>query len=142
MRHGIRNIVLGCILLSMATAALAGESAEIRLKDGSRWKGELSDAVQLTYLRHGAQVELKGHLVTAAEWYVTIATDVAGEIRNQTIFKNDILVRRSRRGRGAEWLRDDGGTDRLDPSRRDGTWRIDLHLCDGGRGFRACNRSR
>ncbi|MHC4101670.1 MAG: Clp protease/crotonase-like domain-containing protein, partial [Planctomycetota bacterium] len=91
MRHGLRNTVVGSILLSIATVAFAGQAVELRLKDGSRWRGELSEYVELTILQNGVEVPVTGRLIKAAEWFLTIETDVAGELRNKTIFKNDIL---------------------------------------------------
>ena len=91
MRHGLRNTVVCSILLSIATAAFAGEMVELRLKDGSRWRGELSQYVELTILQNGIEVPVTGRLVKAAEWFLTVETDHAGKLRNKTIFKNDIL---------------------------------------------------
>ena len=78
-------------MLAIATVALAGQPVEIRLTDGSRWKGELNDGIKLTYRQRGVEIRATGTLVKTTEHYITIETDVAGELRLQTIFRNDIL---------------------------------------------------
>ncbi len=92
--RAFRTIVAGLVLTLTATL-LAGDPVEIRLKNGTRWKGQLSDHVRLTYQPGGAQgaaIEVKGKVVIATEFYVKVETDVAGEIRTRTIFKGDILA--------------------------------------------------
>jgi hypothetical protein len=91
MRHGFRNTFVGCIAAAIATVALAGAPVEMRLKDGSRWKGNIEDTVQLTYLHSGVEVERTGRLVKVTDYYITVETTVAGEMRRQTIFKDDII---------------------------------------------------
>ncbi|MHC4414395.1 MAG: Clp protease/crotonase-like domain-containing protein [Planctomycetota bacterium] len=95
MRHLLRGILAGGLVLSIAAAALAADAIEIRLKDGSRWRGDVSDYLQLTILEQGIEVELKGYLVNAGEWHITVDSDLAGEIRRKTIFKGDILAIRT-----------------------------------------------
>ncbi|MHC4767145.1 MAG: Clp protease/crotonase-like domain-containing protein [Planctomycetota bacterium] len=91
MRHGLRNTLVCSTLLSIATVAFAGQMVELRLKDGSRWRGELTQYVELTILQNGIEVPMTGRLIKAAEWFLTIETDYAGELRHKTIFKNDIV---------------------------------------------------
>ena len=90
MRHPLRRTLVATMALAIASVAFAGQ-VEIRLKNGSRWKGGLPELVRMTVMQQGVQMELTGHLVKASEWHVTIETDVAGEIRNKTIFKSDII---------------------------------------------------
>ena len=94
-----RWIVLCAIVSVMAGAPLAlttpvdaGEKVEFRLKDGSRFTGEIGDKVRVTAIEPGTGVEhdMKGTLVEAADLYIVIKTDIAGEMRNKTIFKGDI----------------------------------------------------
>jgi hypothetical protein len=91
MRYGLRYTLATCLLLSIAAVAFAGQTVELRLKDGSRWTGELSDYVELTITQGGVEMPVTGRLVRAAEWFITVETEIAGELRNKTIFKNDIL---------------------------------------------------
>jgi len=101
MKQSLRNILAGSIALAIATVALAGKPVEIRLQDGSRWTGELKDTIQLTYRQRGVEILATGTLVKLAEHYITVETDVAGEIRLKTIFRNDLLKIRTLTDGGA-----------------------------------------
>ncbi len=57
MKYTLPTILAGSLLLSIATTAVAGATIEIRLKDGSRWKGELLEQVELTYRQRGVKIE-------------------------------------------------------------------------------------
>ncbi len=95
MKNLIRNALVCTIVGCIATAALGGEAVQIRLKDGSRWRGEVSNFVELKILQQGIEVELKGRIVKAAAWYITVEGDIAGETRRKTVFKDDILAIRT-----------------------------------------------
>lgn len=92
MKNLIRNALVCTIVGCIAAAALGGEAVQIRLNDGSRWRGEISDYVELKILQQGIEVELKGRIVEAAAWYITVEGDMAGETRRKTIFKGDIVA--------------------------------------------------
>lgn len=91
MKHSLSSILAGSLLLSIATVAFAGQTIEIRLRDGSRWKGELQDQIELTYRQHGVEIKATGRLMRTADYFITVETDVAGEVRSKTIFKDDII---------------------------------------------------
>ena len=60
MRHGLRNTLVCSTLLSIATVAFAGQMVELRLKDGSRWRGELTQYIELTILQNGVEIPMTG----------------------------------------------------------------------------------
>ena len=91
MTNFLRNIVVGLVVGCIAAVAVGGDAVEIRLTDGSRWRGQVSDQVQVTVREQGIEVRMQGRLVVAAEWFITLETDLAGELRRKTIFKGDIL---------------------------------------------------
>ena len=91
MKHALPTILAGSLLLSIATTAIAGATIEIRLQDGSRWTGELQERIELTYRQLGVEIETTATLVRTAEYFITVETEVAGEIRRKTIFKDDII---------------------------------------------------
>jgi hypothetical protein len=92
MKHVLRSFVVGVVTAALAAPALAGKPVEIRLKDGTRWRGELSDRVRLTLLDQGNRVALEGRLVEVGQWHVTIEAELAGEVRRRTIFTGDLLA--------------------------------------------------
>jgi hypothetical protein len=95
MRYRLRNTLVASLFLSIAAAAIAGQTVELRLKDGTRWKGEISDYIELTVNQNGVEVPVTGRLLRIADWFITVEMDYAGEIRNKTIFRNDILTCRT-----------------------------------------------
>ncbi len=95
MTNFLRNSVVGLVVGCIATSALAGDAVGIRLTDGSRWRGQVSDQVEVTVREQGIEIQLQGRLVVAAEWFITLETDLAGELRRKTIFKGDILSMRT-----------------------------------------------
>lgn len=118
MTNFLRNIVVGLVVGCIATAALGGDAVGIRLKDGSRWRGQVSDQVQVTVREQGIEIQLRGRLVVAAEWFITLETDLAGELRRKTIFKGDILSIRTIDAPEAFAKIDDKTTRPKDSSRR------------------------
>jgi len=91
MKNALPTILAGSLMLSIAATAVAGATIEIRLQDGSRWKGELLEQVELTYRQRGVEIETTATLVRTAKYFITVETNVAGEIRQLTIFKDDIV---------------------------------------------------
>ncbi len=89
--RNVARFALGCTLALAVAAVASAQTVEIRLNDGSRWKGQVSDVVTLKIKQQGVEIELTGELVAAAEWHVTILTDVAGAKRQKTVFKGDII---------------------------------------------------
>ncbi|MEE8459625.1 MAG: hypothetical protein V3S08_07115 [Phycisphaerales bacterium] len=102
MKYTLPTILAGSLLLSIATTAFAGATIEIRLQNGSRWSGELQERIELTYRQGGVEIKTTATLVRTADYFITVETEVAGEIRRQTIFKDDIIRLRTIRGSGDE----------------------------------------
>jgi len=77
-------------VLGLLSSAVSAQSIELRLPDGSRWRGEVGDEVKLTIRERNVEIELEGHIVEAANLYLQIEGDFVG--RRRTIFKSDILT--------------------------------------------------
>jgi len=91
MTHRLRNTLIGCLMASITAVALAGGTVDLRLRDGSHWKGHLDDQVSLVYLKNGVETRSTGKLIKATDYYIQIETTVGGEAKAQTIFRDDIL---------------------------------------------------
>ncbi len=102
MKYTLPTILAGSLLLSIATTAFAGATIEIRLQNGSRWTGELQERIELTYRQRGVEIKTTATLVRTADYFITVETEVAGEIRRKTIFKDDIIRLTTIRGSGDE----------------------------------------
>ena len=78
-------------ILALATLAFAGQAVEIKLKDGSRWRGEVGSVVQMSYLQQSVQVPLEGKLIKVEPLYIVVEGTVAGSTRQVTVFRSDIV---------------------------------------------------
>ncbi len=92
MKELVRSVLIGGLLLALAGPALAGERIDLRLKDGSRWRGEVADHVELKIRERGVDVELRGQIVAAGDLWIKLESEHAAEIRHKTIFKADIVA--------------------------------------------------
>ena len=63
----IKKIVMCVLAVSIASMAFAGPSVEVRLKNGSAWRGELNDNIVVQYLEQNLQIEFKGQLIKSAK---------------------------------------------------------------------------
>ena len=70
------------------------QSVVIRLQDGSRWRGEVGDVVKLTLLDRNIKTQFTGRLLKAADLYIVVEGSIAGEVRQKTIFRGDIVSMR------------------------------------------------
>ncbi|MCH8823189.1 MAG: hypothetical protein IH984_06730 [Planctomycetes bacterium] len=91
MKNRFINKIVMCVLaVSFASIAIAGTSVEIRLKNGSAWRGELNDNVVVQFVDQNLQIEFKGQLVKTAKMYIVVEGDIAGELKEKVIYKGDI----------------------------------------------------
>ena len=95
MKRLLCNIIAVCLILALGAGALAGSPVEIRLKDGSKWRGEVSDTVQVTFLEQSIEVKLTGHLAKVADLYIILEANIAGDLKRKTIFRGDIVSMRT-----------------------------------------------
>ena len=95
MKYSPLRILACCFALAIVTTALAAPSIEIRLKNGSAWRGELNDFVRLSFVEQGVKIEFTGRLVAATKYYVKIEGELAGQQATKTIFNGDIRSMRT-----------------------------------------------
>ena len=91
MKYSPLRILACCFALAIVATALAGPSIEIRLKNGSAWRGELNDFVQVKFVEQNVEIQLTGRLVDATKYYIKID----GELGTKTIFNGDIRSMRT-----------------------------------------------
>ncbi len=89
--------LLSTLLLAALTALIAAPAAadvELRLPTGATWRGDVGDTVRIVFTERGVDVEHVGEVVfvSTSPAYVTIKTDIAGRMREKTIFGADIKV--------------------------------------------------
>ena len=97
MRRLHFKMLICAFALALAGTAVAGDQIDIRLKDGSRWRGKISAYVHIKFVEHGVETELRAQIVDAADLILTVEAKIAGEVRRKTIFRDDILEIRTLR---------------------------------------------
>ena len=58
MKRNLISIVAVAIALIATSAALAGQSVELRQRDGTRWRGQINDMVTLVRLFGRLDIEV------------------------------------------------------------------------------------
>jgi ATP-dependent protease ClpP protease subunit len=113
MKKFLSILLVAVAVLSVAAPAMA--DVELRLRTGATWRGDVGDMVRVVYTERGVEIEQMGEVtfVSTSPAYITIKTDIAGKLREKTIFGADI-----RKLEGAE-KKDEadpgrGGTDKPD----------------------------
>lgn len=96
--------IAGSFLLAAATAgALAANigfagtasAAELRLKSGQTWRGELNDNVELVYKQGGRQLTVQGKVTRADSTMIVIEAMVDGKVAKTSIFFGDVVSMKS-----------------------------------------------
>ena len=90
MKRNIGRSLVCVLALVMASAAWA-DSVEIRLKNGTRWRGEIADPVMVEFRDAGVTIGLEGRLRKVTDLYIQVEGELAGLIRTKTIFRNDLV---------------------------------------------------
>ncbi|MCI0675507.1 MAG: hypothetical protein L0Y42_07000 [Phycisphaerales bacterium] len=75
----------------LLTVSPLSAAVEIKLKDGSKWRGEIADVVELRYMQQGVEVPVQGKLLKVENLYVQVEATTAGKTGPKTIFKSDIV---------------------------------------------------
>ncbi len=91
MKYSPLRILACCFALAIVASAVAAPSIEIRLKNGSAWRGELNEFVQVKFVEQNIEIQLTGQLVAATKYYIKID----GELGTKTIFNGDIRSMRT-----------------------------------------------
>src|SRR5882672_10231294 len=79
------------LALCLTASAWAGDALQIKLKDGSNWRGRVNDAVDIAFVENGVTVSMNGKITKAGDDYVTVEGAIGGVSRTRTIFKTDIV---------------------------------------------------
>lgn len=69
--------------------------AELRLKSGQTWRGELNDTVEVVFTEGGREQRVEGKLVRADSTMVVVETMSAGKVAKRSIFFGDVKSMKS-----------------------------------------------
>lgn len=96
MKNLVTKQLAMCVLaMSFACLAFAGTSVEVRLKNGSTWRGNLNDNIIVRFVEQNLEIEFKGELVKSASMYIIVKGDIAGIFKEKLIYKGDIRSMRT-----------------------------------------------
>ena len=86
-----RNILTVLTVLVLAATVVAGDRAEVRLTDGSRWRGEIDTMINVTFMELGVERDFTGRLLKVKDSYIVVQGNVAGKTGEKLIFKGDLI---------------------------------------------------
>src|SRR4051812_2533293 len=79
------RMMLACSLALVLTVVVwAGEAVQIKLKDGSTWRGQVSDQVELRFTEQGVQVPMTGTVMKSSDLYIIVEGQIAGQTKQKT----------------------------------------------------------
>jgi ATP-dependent protease ClpP protease subunit len=88
------------LMLVLASAAVAGDAVQLKLKDGSTWRGRINDTVDLKFMEQGVERSMNCRLVQVEDLYVKVEAMITGQLRQKTIFRADIVAMKDTDGVG------------------------------------------
>ncbi len=83
--------IIPLALSLLLTAGVGAAQVDIKLKDGSHWRGESNDTVSVQFLMQGVPVNMDGRLTKVDNLYIVVEGTFAGQAAKKTIFKSDIV---------------------------------------------------
>lgn len=119
MTRCLQSMFAFVLLLAVLTPLAAAQSVDIRLSDGSRWRGQVTDHVEVRYVQRGTEITIVGQLVDAGDLYIMVEHSSTGDQRRATIFNSDIRAMRTVEADGASETRT-RSRDRETPAQRHG----------------------
>lgn len=80
-----------CVSMALTVAAWAGTPIQIKQKDGSTWRGQVEDTVDLRFVEQRVEVLIQGVITKATDQFVTVKGTIGGIAKEKTIFRTDIV---------------------------------------------------
>ena len=90
MKRLLGYVVMCSVVLALAAVALAAQT-EIKVKDGSKWRGDVTDTVEVHFMQQGVEVTMSGKLVKIDPLFIQFDGTFAGNPAKKTIYKSDIV---------------------------------------------------
>ncbi len=116
--HSLKNSKSTLATVALSLAVLAGGAtmavaADVKLANGSTWKGDAGARVRVTYTLNGKELTLEGLVVKADKSFLQVEVDENGKKVKKTITSFDL--------KKVETLAADGGTSTKAPAGSSGT---------------------
>lgn len=83
------SLMLLALLMSVTT--VGAQSVTVQLSDGSRWRGDVGDQVDVTFTERGSTIEIVGELVKVEDLYIRVDGKIGNIDSQRIIFKADLV---------------------------------------------------
>lgn len=80
-----------CLLLVMTAAVFAGDAVQVKLKDGTTWRGQVNDTVDVRFMDQRVEVLIQGVITKATDQFITVKGTISGISKERAIFRTDIV---------------------------------------------------
>lgn len=80
------------LTLAISTTCLAENPVRIRMQDGSIWRGEISQRIEVTYRYQFAKMTMQGILKKVERSYITVRGKYAGQMTDKIIMRSKLLA--------------------------------------------------
>ena len=101
MNRSLPSLVACLLALVLAAPSFAGQSVEITAKSGAKWRGEIGDQIELTFVDSRVETVFTCELLKVAGLYIVVEGELAGKMTKKTVFKADIIAIKTAGGDGA-----------------------------------------
>lgn len=118
MKKLFHILAMLAIVLFVGVDVMAAD-LEVRLKDGSTWRGSSDDYVTVKYRKGRTNITVVGHIVQTGDLFIQVDGKISGVKQVVTIFKSDLVSIRASESTGNVATGDaaateTGGADRQD----------------------------
>lgn len=98
-----RSIVASVLFAGATVCGLAAQvgfegsvaAAELRLKSGQTWRGEINDTVEVVYNQGGRQLTVEGKVLRADSTMIVVEAMIDGKVTKRSIFFGDVVSMKS-----------------------------------------------
>jgi len=90
LRGTVRSTGHWLALALVLTLSLSAVADDIRLPDGSRWRGDVGDRVEVAFVQSGVELSMTGEVVKITDNYIRVSGELAGTETDKIIFIHDI----------------------------------------------------
>jgi hypothetical protein len=86
-----RFIFLALLVLVFGATEAMAQSVEFRLRDGTRFRGQIDDRLEVRTIQQGVEITVRGRLIAAEDMHITLEVDMAGTASRRPVFISEIL---------------------------------------------------
>ncbi len=90
MNQRLFQLFIGALLLAILTPVASAQNVQIRLSDGSTWRGEIGQTIEVTFMERGVERSMRGALQTVENLYIIVEGELDLQKQRKTIFRGDL----------------------------------------------------